>query len=136
VRGAARFLMNYNILTWNVKGLNEDRKRLKIRNLLSKWKVDIACFQETKLQMIFNQLVQSLWRCPYKEWCHVASNGASGGILLMWDRKVVSKIDECLGRYLVACSFRNVEDRLVWAFEGCMFLIATLEGLCGKNWQV
>jgi hypothetical protein len=48
----------------------------------------------------------------------VASNGASGEILLMWDRKVVSKVDECLGRYVVACSFRNVEDGLVWAFAG------------------
>jgi hypothetical protein len=48
----------------------------------------------------------------------VASSGASGGILLMWDRRVVSKIDECMGRYVVACSFRNVEDGLVWAFAG------------------
>jgi hypothetical protein len=118
VRGAVRFLMNCKILIWNVRGLNEGRKRLKIRNLLSKWKVEIACFQETKLKVISNQLVHSLWRCPYKEWCHVASNGASGGILLMWDRRVVSKIDECLGSYVAACSFKNVEDGLVWAFAG------------------
>ena len=52
------------------------------------------------------------------DWCHVASNGASGGILLMWDRKVVSKIDACMGRFVVACSFRNVEDGLLWAFAG------------------
>ena len=110
--------MNHNILTWNVRGLNEERKRLKIRNLLSKWKVDIACLQETKLKLISNQLVQNLWRCLYMEWCYVASNGASGGILLMWDRRVVSRIDECMGRYVVACSFRNVDDGLVWAFAG------------------
>jgi hypothetical protein len=85
---------------------------------LSKWKVDIVCLQETKLKLISNQLVHSLWRCPYLDWCHVASNGASGGILLMWDRRVVSKLDECMGSYVVACSFRNVEDGLVWAFAG------------------
>jgi exonuclease III len=44
--------MNHNFLTWNVRGLNEGRKRLKIRNLLSKWKVDIVCLQETKLKLI------------------------------------------------------------------------------------
>jgi hypothetical protein len=118
VRGTARFLMNFNILTWNVRGLNEGRKRLKIRNLLSKWKVDIVCLQETKLKLVSNKLVQSLWRCPYKEWCHVDSIGASGGILLMWDRRVVTKIDICLGSYVAACSFRNVEDGLMWAFAG------------------
>jgi hypothetical protein len=31
---------------------------------------------------------------------------------------VVTKIDECLGRYVAACSFKNVEDGLVWAFAG------------------
>jgi hypothetical protein len=111
-------LMNLNILIWNVRGLNEGRKRLKIRNLLSKWKVDIACLQETKLELLSNQLVQSLWRGPYMEWCYVASNGASGGILLMWDRRVVSKIDVCLGSFVAACSFRNVVDGMVWAFAG------------------
>ena len=48
----------------------------------------------------------------------MAANGVSGGILLMWDRRVVSKIDVCLGFYVAACCFRNVEDGLVWAFVG------------------
>ena len=46
------------------------------------------------------------------------SRGALGGILLMWDRWVVSRIESCLGRFVVACLFRNVEDGLVWAFAG------------------
>jgi hypothetical protein len=48
----------------------------------------------------------------------VDSIGASGGILLMWDRRVVTKIEVCLGNYLAACSFRNVGDGLLWAFAG------------------
>jgi hypothetical protein len=108
--------MKHKILSWNVRGLNEGIKRLRIRNLLSKWKVDIVCFQETKLELITNNLVQSLWRCPYVERCHVASHGASGGILLMWDHRVVSKIEVCLGGSVAACSFKNVDDGLVWAF--------------------
>jgi hypothetical protein len=42
------------------------------------------------------------------DWCYLGSSGASGGILLMWDRRVVEKIEECVGRYVVACSFKNV----------------------------
>ena len=110
--------MKHNILTWNVRRLNEGRKRPRIKNLLSKWKVDIACLQETKLELVSNQLVQSLWRCPYVDWCHVVANGASGGILLIWDHRVVSKIDVCMGSFVVACSFKNVDDGLVWAFAG------------------
>ena len=111
-------LMKHKILSWNVRGLNGGNKRLRVRNLLSQWKVDIVCLQESKLELIMNSLVQSLWRCPYVEWCHVASNGASGGILIMWDRRVVSKLEVCLGSFVATCSFRNVDDGLVWAFVG------------------
>jgi hypothetical protein len=110
--------MKHKILTWNVRGLNEEKKRLKVRRLLSQWKVDIVCLQETKLELITQGLVQSIWRCPYVEWSYVASKGASGGILLMWDRRVVSKVDACQGNYVAACSFRNVDDGMEWAFAG------------------
>jgi hypothetical protein len=65
---------------------------------------------------ISNNFVQSLWGYPYVDWCHVDSRGALGDILLIWDRKAVSRIDYCLGRFMVACNFRNVDNGLVWAF--------------------
>jgi hypothetical protein len=112
------FLMKHKIVSWNVRGLNEMKKRLRVRRLLSQWKVDIVCLQETKLEVITHGLVLSLWRCPYVEWTYVASVGASGGILLMWDRRVVSKVDVCQGNFVAACSFRNVDDGMEWAFAG------------------
>ena len=111
-------IMKHRILSWNMRGLNEGFKRLRVRRLLSQWKVDIVCLRETKLEMISTSLVQSLWRCPYAEWCYVASIGASGGILLMWDRRVVSKVDVCVGNFVAASYFRNVKDDLEWAFTG------------------
>jgi len=36
----------------------------------------------------------------------------------MWDRRVMEKIEVCLGEYAVACSFRNIEENLTWAFAG------------------
>ena len=97
--------MKHKILTWNVRGLNEGGKRLRVRNLLSFWKVDIVCLQETKVSRFTSSLVRSLWRSPYVEWYYVAAEGASGGILLMWDQRVVSKLDICLGSYVAACCF-------------------------------
>jgi exonuclease III len=116
--GEMTVMMKHRMLSWNVRGLNNRGKRLKISNLLRNWKVDIVCFQETKLMNISNSLVHSLWDCPYVDWCHVDSKGASGGILLLWDRRVVSSIDCCLGKFVVACQFRNVEDGMLWAFAG------------------
>jgi hypothetical protein len=36
----------------------------------------------------------------------------------MWDRRVVEKIEECVGEFIVACSFRNVDGGFSWAFGG------------------
>jgi hypothetical protein len=43
----------------------------------------------------------------------MGASGALGRILLMWDRCVVEKIDECVRRYTVACSLRNTDDNFV-----------------------
>jgi exonuclease III len=96
--------MTPKILMWNVKGLNAIEKRLEIRGLLRDWKADIVCFVETKMAIISREVVWGLWGCYHVDWCYSGANGASGGILLMWDKRVVEKVEECIGRYTVACS--------------------------------
>jgi hypothetical protein len=115
-RGVIAVIMKHKILSWNVRGLNDRDKHLRISNLIRLWKVDIVCFQKTKMESMSNWFVHSLWDYPYVDWCRVDSRGASGGILLMWDRRVVSRIDSCLGKFVVACNFRNMDDGLEWGF--------------------
>jgi exonuclease III len=110
--------MKCNILSWNVRGLNSPNMRLMVRNLLRQWRVDIVCLQETKLEHISRRIVNSVWGCPYVDWCYVAALGAAGGILLMWDKRVVSRLDKEEGECVVACSFKNVMDDFKWAFAG------------------
>lgn len=52
------------------------------------------------------------------DWSYLGSRGAYGGILLMWDKRVVEKIEDCVGNFMVACSFRSVSDSFEWAFVG------------------
>ena len=70
------------------------------------------------MELVSISMVKSLWHCLYVDWCHVASQGASGGILLMWDRGVVSKLEVCLGSFVASVSFKNVDDGFMWAFAG------------------
>ncbi|KAG5615410.1 hypothetical protein H5410_015234 [Solanum commersonii] len=37
-------------VSWNVRGLNDPGKRLKIKNMVHKWRADVYCFQESKLR--------------------------------------------------------------------------------------
>jgi hypothetical protein len=123
------------ILSWNVTGLNKRNKRLRISNLLRDWKVDIVCFKETKVHGMSRSFVHSLWGCNHVDWCCLDSSGASGGILIMWDKRVVEKVDVCLGDFTLAVSFGNVVDRFVWAFAGVYGRILILTRVCfGMSW--
>jgi hypothetical protein len=77
-----------------------------------------VCLQETKLEFISRRLIRSLWGCAYVDWCYVPSLGASGGILLMWDKRVVNRMEVEVGDYVTTCSFKNVNDGYEWAFVG------------------
>jgi hypothetical protein len=66
--------------------------------------------QESKLVLISSTVVHSLLGCPHVDWCYSAFRGASGGIFLMWYRRIVERIEECVGDFSVACLFRNVKD--------------------------
>lgn len=86
--------MKPKILSFNLRELNEGDKCLRVK--LKKWKADIVCLQETKLEQLSRVVVGSLWGCQHVDWCYLGSRGASRGILLMWHMRVVEKI-ECGG---------------------------------------
>jgi hypothetical protein len=56
--------------------------------------------------------------CSHADWCCLDSTGGSGGILLMWDRRVVERIEEYVGKYLTVVYLKNDEDQYTWAFVG------------------
>jgi hypothetical protein len=41
------------------------------------------------MEVIVREVVNSLWGCNHVDCLYLGSRGALGGILLMWDRRVV-----------------------------------------------
>ena len=41
--------MKIRMISWNVRGLNDPRKRHVVKNLLREWKCDVVCLQEMKI---------------------------------------------------------------------------------------
>jgi exonuclease III len=56
-------IMKPKILVWNVSGLNDKDKSLRIRRLLRDWRADIVCLSETKLEYISREEIFYLWGC-------------------------------------------------------------------------
>jgi hypothetical protein len=76
-----------------VRGLNALNKRRRIRGILREWKADVVYLLETKLENVSREVVWGLWGCQHVDWCYMGSSRASGGFLLMQDRRVVEKIE-------------------------------------------
>ena len=91
--------MKLKMISWNVKGLNYPQKRLVVRNLLCEWKGDIICHQETKLAGIDRQLVCSIWGCLDVDWVVLDAVQMAGGVLIMWDKRVLEKLEVLVGSF-------------------------------------
>ena len=86
------------------------KKRLQVRNLIKNWRADIVYLQETKLELITRGIICSLWGGQHVDWVYLGSMGASGGVLVMWDKRVVEIMEEAVGQFSVSCRFKNVVD--------------------------
>ena len=89
--------MKLRMVSWNVRGLNDPRKRLIVRNLLREWNCDVVCLQETKLAGIDRQFICSLWSFPYVDWVALDADQTAGGVLMMQDRRALEKSEVMVG---------------------------------------
>ena len=62
------------------------------------------------MEWITRRLVRSIWCCSFIDWLYLGLEGASSGILLMWDLRVVEKVEAAVGHFSVSCRFKNDID--------------------------
>ena len=91
--------MKLKMVSWNVRGLNDSWKCLVVRNLLREWNCDVICLQETKIAGMDKQLVCNLWGCPYVDWVALDADQTTGGVLMMWNRRVLEKLEVIVGYF-------------------------------------
>jgi hypothetical protein len=110
--GSFCVFMKLRLLSWNVRGLNNPQKRESIKYWLRSWKCDVVCLQETKLDQVDLQMVRSLWGSPFVEWEFLPASGSAGGVLMLWDNRVLEKVDSVVNQFSVSCLWKGVSDGL------------------------
>lgn len=73
------------LLSWNVRGLGGFENRQEVRALVKEKALWILCLQETKLQLCDDRVCSSIWEGQSKAFSFRPSQGASGGLLTVWD---------------------------------------------------
>ena len=62
------------------------------------------------MELITRAVIRSLWGGQHVDWSYLGSCGASREVLVMWDTRVVNKMEEEVGRFSVSCKFTSVSD--------------------------
>uniref|UniRef100_A0A0V0GZQ7 Putative ovule protein n=1 Tax=Solanum chacoense TaxID=4108 RepID=A0A0V0GZQ7_SOLCH len=125
-------MMQFKLVSWNVRGLNNRDKRRVIKNIVGDWKADIICLQETKLQGDITELVRQIWGDRWVKMACLELSGTRGGIMMLWDSRIRKGEVLETGTYTLTCKFESqlqdischmtgvyapncyVERRLVW----------------------
>jgi len=78
------------ILTYNVRGLGGGEKREKVRRLVLDKHPLVLRLQETKIQVMNDAMLRSVWGNNPVGYSYQPSSGASGGLITAWD---ASRVD-------------------------------------------
>jgi len=127
--------MKVKILTWNVRGLNNEASKNLVKTSLQKWKADVICLQETKVNKGVERVAFQLWPSRWMRCGFMVADGSKGGILLMWDSRVWkgSKVEE--GNFSITYKFEALQDSFCWTFTGVYAPHTRKEKLeCGRKW--
>lgn len=110
--------MDLRIISWNVRGINDETKRQVIKAACRRWKPHMLCLQETKMGKVDRKVVLSVGGDQWTQWEHLDAIGASGGILVMWDSRVVTRVGARVGNFSVLCLFQGLLVDSRWVFSG------------------
>jgi endonuclease/exonuclease/phosphatase family metal-dependent hydrolase len=75
---------SWNVLCWNVRGINDSEKWNSIHNKIEERGANIFCLQETKRENFDLRFIRNFAPKRFDKFDFCPSNGASGGILVCW----------------------------------------------------
>jgi exonuclease III len=79
----------FEILCWNVRGLNDPAKRDAVREFIASLRVSILCLQETTLDVIDDFVVMQCLGPSFDGYVYLPAVETWGGILLAWSKSIV-----------------------------------------------
>lgn len=105
-----------NLMSWNVRGLNDRKKRLAVRQTILLERPDIVTLQETKLQAIDMNTFREMCGRQIDQHVHIPAQGTRGGLLIAWRQNKYTAIQTEAKQYTLTITFRNNSDASTMIF--------------------
>jgi exonuclease III len=104
----------FEVLCWNVRGLNDPWKRDAIREFLGTTHAKFICFQETKLCTIDRFTLMQCLGPTFDGYSFLPAIGTSGGILLACDSAAVDLRNISHDTFSVNAEVHGIDGQAWW----------------------
>lgn len=105
----------WNVLYWNIRGMNASRKWDSVRNKVLESICDIVCFQETKKYNFDMSFIRKILPAPLDDFIFAPSVGASGGLLVAWKYASFTGSLKFVNSLAIAIDFTSRHNDSTWS---------------------
>ena len=106
---------SWNILNWNIRGLNSEDKCNAIKEKIDKSACAIYCFQETKRDQFDHSFIKKLAPKRFNKFAFSLSEGAFGGILMGWNSSVFFGEVIQINKFAITVKFTSTHNGQTWS---------------------
>lgn len=119
-------LRSWNVLCWNIRGINSEAKLLALNNAISSSGCSIVCLQETKKTMFDLAFIKTCCPRQFDKFAFVPSRGNSGGLLTIWKSSVFSGNVLLSEDFALVTKFTSTQSSQTWT-------LANIYGPCSGD---
>ena len=105
---------NWNILCWNVRGINGQSKWDALRNKIDESSCAVVCLQETKRASFDTPYIRNFAPRRLDSFEYVPSIGNSGGILVIWNSSIFNGAVVEKQQFSLTLSLTSAHNHETW----------------------
>lgn len=105
---------SWNILNWNVRGINSSVRWNDIRQKIDESTCCVMTFQETKRDHFDLSYIKNFCPKRFNQFCYSASNGSSGGIITIWNGNMLKGKIISHNYFHITIEFSSNLDNSTW----------------------
>jgi exonuclease III len=108
------WLLNWVVLDWNVRGLNDKDKRLAVYNKIEESNCAVICLQETKCETFDHSFIRSFCPKRFDRFVFSPSIGAYGGLIVLWNSSIFTGTVLEIHRSTIRMHFSSTSNNQSW----------------------